>query len=417
MSDELTSYQRRLVLLLAAATFFEGFDFFALAQILPHLRAEMLLDQQEGGALVAFANVGAVLAYAVVRLADRIGRRRALTLTIVGYTLCSVLSGLAPNVWLFASAQLLARLFLLGEWAIAMIYAAEEFPAARRASVIGVIQAFSSLGAILCAALLPLLLRTSLGWRSVFFVGAVPLLLIAVARRGLRETARFEAIADARRVSDASGAAEVGLKLTRIWRTPYRRRMLLLAALWLLTYAGTQSAITFWKEFAMAERGLTDAQVGASLSVAAVASLPLIFSVGRLLDRLGRRRGALLIFSVGAAGIALAYTLHGQAPLTAALVFALFGVTAVLPVLNSYTTELFPTELRGDAYAWSNNLLGRFGYVLSPLLVGMLAQRTSWSVAVASTSGFLVLAVALILARFPETRGRELEETSALEDR
>lgn len=411
MSVPLTGYQRRLVLLLAAATFFEGFDFFALAQILPHLRAEMHLDQQQGGMLVAVANAGAVLAYAVVRLADRIGRRRALTLTIVGYTVCSVLSGLAPNVWLFGAAQLLARLFLLGEWAIAMIYAAEEFPADRRATVIGIIQAFSSLGAILCAGLMPLLLRTPLGWRGVFFVGAVPLLLIAVARRGLRETARFEALAKARR---ESGVASAGTSLTRIWRTPYRGRMLLLAALWLLTYAGTQSAITFWKEFAMAERGMTDAQVGGSLTIAAVGSLPLIFSVGRLLDRLGRRRGALLIFVVGALGIALAYTLHGQGPLTAALVFALFGVTAVLPVLNSYTTELFPTELRSDAYAWSNNLLGRFGYVLSPMLVGVLAQQTSWSLAVASTAGFLILAVALILARFPETRGRELEDTSAL---
>ena len=97
MSVPLTGYQRRLVLLLAAATFFEGFDFFALAQILPQLRAEMHLDQQQGGMLVAFANTGAVLSYALVRLADRVGRRRALTVTILGYTLCSLFSGLAPT--------------------------------------------------------------------------------------------------------------------------------------------------------------------------------------------------------------------------------------------------------------------------------------------------------------------------------
>jgi putative MFS transporter len=407
----LTSYQRRLIVLLAAATFFEGFDFFALAQILPQLRADFRLDEQSGGALVAFANCGAVLSYALVQLAGRIGRRRALTLTILGYTVSSVLSGLAPNVWVFAAAQLAARFFLLGEWAIAMIYAAEEFPADRRATVMGTIQAFSSLGGILCAGVVPLLLRTPIGWRSVFFVGAVPLVLVAIARRNLRETARFEALEVAR---SAPGAAKLAVTLTRIWRTPYRNRMLLLAALWLLTYIGTQSAITFWKEFALAERGLTDAQVGTCLTIAAVGSLPLIFTVGKLLDRFGRRVGAVIIFVLGGAGIALAYTLHGQWPLTAALVFALFGVTAVLPVLNSYTTELFPTELRSDAYVWSNNLLGRFGYVLSPLLVGMLAQRTSWSLAVSSTAGALGLALALILWRFPETRGRELEETSAL---
>jgi MFS family permease len=72
-----------------------------------------------------------------------------------------------------------------------MLIAAEEFPAARRGFVIGVIQAFSSLGSVLCAALVPALLATSLGWRAVYFVGVIPLLLLAWARRGLRETRRL----------------------------------------------------------------------------------------------------------------------------------------------------------------------------------------------------------------------------------
>ncbi len=61
-----TPYQRRLFLFLSVATFFEGYDFLALTQLLPNLRAEMGLGLEASGYLVAFVNIGAVLAYIIV---------------------------------------------------------------------------------------------------------------------------------------------------------------------------------------------------------------------------------------------------------------------------------------------------------------------------------------------------------------
>src|SRR5579859_7483463 len=127
----LTSYQRRLFVFLSVATFFEGYDFLALAQILPNLRAEMGLSRDQGGALVGIIGLGSVAAYLLVRKADRWGRRRVLTLTIAGYTTFSLLTGLSPNALAFAALQLCARVFLIAEWAVTMIYAAEEYPADR----------------------------------------------------------------------------------------------------------------------------------------------------------------------------------------------------------------------------------------------------------------------------------------------
>jgi putative MFS transporter len=82
----------------------------------------------------------------------------------------------------------------------------------------------------------------------------------------------------------------------------------------------------------------------------------------------------------------------------------------VLQVLNAFTTELFPTEQRADAFAWCNNLLGRVGFVASPFAVGAMAERWGWGAAVQVTALFPLVALALILAKLPETRGRELEE-------
>jgi putative MFS transporter len=164
----------------------------------------------------------------------------------------------------------------------------------------------------------------------------------------------------------------------------------------------------------MAERGLTDAQVGGSITLAAVAAMPLVFLVGVLLDGLGRRKGAVVVFLLTAFGVFGSYAFHDRWVLTGALVLGIFGASAVLPVLNAFSTELFPTDLRADAIAWSNNLLGRVGYVLSPALVGVAAERFGWGAAVRATAVFPLIALLLILAWLPETGSRELEETAAL---
>ena len=195
----------------------------------------------------------------------------------------------------------------------------------------------------------------------------------------------------------------------------YRKRLLQISLVWALTYMCTQNAVMFWKEFALDERGWTDGQVGMSISIAAVLAMPLVFLSGKLLDVIGRRRGALLIFVATSIATVAAYSLEGRWMLTAALVGAIFGVSGVLPVLNAYTAELFPTDLRADAFGWANNLLGRVGYVLGPIVVTVIAESVGWGKAVSMTAIFPLLAVAVILACFPETRGQDLEQTSALE--
>jgi putative MFS transporter len=402
--EPLSAYQKRLFVFLSVATFFEGYDFLALTQILPNLRASLGLDEAGAGLLVGFINVGTVLAYFLVRAADKLGRRRVLTITIAGYTALTFLSGLAPNVWVFASLQMAGRIFLLSEWAISMVIAAEEFPAARRGMVIGVVSACGSLGSVVCAGIVPSLLKAPWGWRTVYFVGIIPLVVLAYARQSLHETRRFEE--QVRRGQRRS--------LFHIWKTPYRTRMLELGTIWFCTYVCTQNAVTFWKEFAVHQRGMTDGQVGGSITIAALAALPLVFLSGKLLDVAGRRAGAAVIYGLTAAGVFLSYTLDERWALTSALVFGIFGASAVLPVLNAYTTELFPTDLRGDAFAWSNNLIGRIGYVTAPAVVGYLARDVGWSQAVRLTAIFPVLALGLILSLLPETRARELEETAAL---
>ena len=408
MSAPLTSYQKKLFLFLGVATFFEGYDFMALSQLLPKLRVAFDLEPSAAGYLIGTVNIGAVLAFFLVRMADRVGRRRMLTVTIAGYTAFTLLSGLAPNIYAFALLQLLARVFLLAEWALSMVIAAEEFPADRRGLVIGFLQGINGVGSVACALLVPLLVddQHPEHWRRIYFVAVLPLLLLAYARRGLKETSRFEAQVVPREARP----------LMHIWSTPYRGRMLELGAIWFVSYIAAQNAVSLWNEHASNELGFSTQQVGLAIAIAAGVSMPLVFAVGKLIDRVGRKPGAAIVYAVAAAGTYLCFTLEAFWPVTAALVLGIFGAQAYLPVLNAYTTELFPTELRGDAFAWCNGILGRIAYVGSPFVVGGIVGATGldYGPIVAATAVFPIVAVALIYALLPETSNRELEETAAL---
>lgn len=406
-----TPYQKRLFVFLSVATFFEGYDFMALAQILPNLRADMDLTRTQAGVLITVVNFGTMVAYLLVRRADQWGRRRVLTLTIAGYTIFTFLTGFTNNVWTFAIFQFIARVFLIAEWAVSFVIAAEEFPAARRGMVIGVISAFSSLGAIVCAGTAPFLLDTEYGWRTVYFVGIIPLILLAFARRNLRETERF---------TNEVGKDSAQKSLWHIFSTPYRSRLLKVSLIWFVGYIATQNAVTFWKDFALNERGWTDAMVGQAIPLAAILAMPLVFAAGKLCDVIGRKPGAAVIFTLGAIGTYACYTAEGFWPLTAALVFGIFSASGFLPVMNAFTTELFPTALRGDAFAWANNIFGRTAYVLSPLAVGYFAdleiagQRLGFGPVLSATAIFPLIAIVLVFWLLPETKGSELDETAKL---
>jgi MFS transporter, putative metabolite:H+ symporter len=398
-----TAYQKRLFVFLSVACFFEGYDFFAITQLLPSLRETYQLTPREGTWLITLINFGTMLAYLLVRRADRWGRKRVLAVTIAGYALFTFLSAFAPNAVTFGILQMLARIFLIGEWATSMVVAAEEYPAERRGMVIGVVSASAGLGSIVCAGVVPLLLKTPLGWRSVYIIGVLPLLLLMYARRGLKETERFV---------NRSPQAPLDPPLFDLLRGPHRRRVLELGAIWFLSYICTNNAVTFWKEFALAERGLTHGQIGLIMTVAALVSMPLIFFAGRMLDAIGRKRGAAVIYLATAFGVFGAYTFHGVVPLLVCMTIGIFGINAVLTVLNTFMTELFPTEARGNAAAWSNNLIGRVGYCLSPLAIGQVVEQYGWALPLRLTTVFPLLALGLIFLLLPETNARELEDTA-----
>ncbi len=410
--EPLTSYQKKLFAFLGVASFFEGYDLLALSQALPAIAEDLALSEETAGDLITFTNIGTMLAFFLVRRADRWGRRRVLSITIVGYAVFTGITAMAPNVYVLAVAQLLARIFLLAEWGVSMVIAAEEYPPSRRGFVIGVIQGASGLGAVVCAGTVPLLLQSPLGWRTPYLVGLPILAVFAYMRREMRETQSF-----------AAGASDEGApkdSLWTIWSTPYAKRVLAVSAVWFFGYISASTAVTFWKFHVIRGELLTEQQAGNSIAIAALIAMPLAFLTGWVMDRIGRRPTAAIVFSIGAVGVYFAFTLTTHAALTVALIAGIMGAQCYLPVLNAFTTELFPTEHRGSAWAWCNNLLGRVSYIAAPAIIVRLAEPTvpdgpsRLGEVMSYTAVFPIIAVVLVFILLPETKGRSLEETAAV---
>jgi putative MFS transporter len=155
--------------------------------------------------------------------------------------------------------------------------------------------------------------------------------------------------------------------------------------------------------------------VGKIIAIAALVAMPLAFAAGHFLDAVGRKLGGTLILGLLSLGVLVGYTATSTAMLTVAMIAATIGVQTTLALLNTFTTELFPTEQRGAAFAWSNNLLGRIGYWLSPFAIGELVERFGWGSVLRITAIFPIIACVLMWLLLPETKGRELERTAEVQ--
>ncbi|MGH9075097.1 MAG: MFS transporter, partial [Acidimicrobiales bacterium] len=187
-------YVRLMLLLLASAAFFDGYDNQVISLLLTNVQHTFHASVTTLGLIHVPIAAGQFVAFFFIFASDRIGRRPMLLWTVLGYTLFTVLTAFSPTIWAYAGFQLGAQTFTGAEYGVAVIMVVEELPTARRGRGLGTLLAMGPLGAILVGLLSAVHLQDSpLSWRAFYLVGVLPLLAVAVGRRRLRETGRFTA--------------------------------------------------------------------------------------------------------------------------------------------------------------------------------------------------------------------------------
>ncbi|SPT60436.1 MFS transporter [Actinomadura madurae] len=379
------------------------------------------------GALVAATLLGWALGGIVAGfVADYIGRRRTLMISILWYALFTGLTAFVPDYWWLLALRFVTGMGLGAEWGSATALIGELWPDRSRGRAAAVLQSGFGVGAVL-AALTWFLLQPvgTEAWRYLFLVGALPALVVLYVRRAVHDPEMWTEIRDRRRAARAAAArgGQVGAEGRELLRSPFtsvfsqphlRQRALRLLLITVVSVVGLYSVSAWIPQFT----GQLATQAGQSAGTWApkaglvfnAASVPGYLLLGYLADRWGRKPTMLLYYAGSALIIPIfffAVSTPGVALVAAGIAgFFILGQFAWMPI---YMPELFPTAGRATAISTVFNS-ARIAGSLATLATGLLISLLGGISTAATTVGVASYVIALCVIWFvgPETKGRPL---------
>lgn len=388
----------------------DGLDLFVYGATLPGVLADrgFGLTAVTGGTIGSLTTFGMMLgALASGILTDRTGRRKIIITGVTVFSLAAAACAAAPSVEFFGAARFVAGIGLGGLLPSAIAMVMEYAPAWRKNLAVTTVMTAHQAGGALAGALagaLGMTLVQSLGWRSVYWIGALLLVVVLPAVVFLLpesltfllakgRTDRAQAIADKYAVSLGTFAPEPAEDRRGGLRglfTPSVRMTTLL--FWIASFAGLLLVygVNTWLPTMMRGSGYNLGSAISFLLVINLGGIAGMLVAGRLADRFGARPVAIVWFALTAGGVGL-LAIHLPLGVTYVVVFLtgawLFSAqTLVYAAVGAY----YPADSRATALGWVSGV-GRLGAVFGPWLGGILVASGL------SSLGFAVFAIAGVL--------------------
>jgi MFS family permease len=376
----------------------------------PWIAKSFDLTQPQLARLFAWMSVSAFGSLMLARLADRVGRRRIIVVSLFLTPLFSAGAAVSPRPLSFAVFQILISALLGGSVSSAIVLLAEELPVDRRAQGQGFAAFASAVGGVMGYLLIPFLLKWGYSWRWLFAPSVAGAILVWPVTRMLPAEFRFarKAAADSRSHSH----------FYDVLHPLYRRRSLtLLACAALDTMAGT--AVNGWLYFeAVSIIGLAPGSAS-TLVVAGMVVGMIGFPIGAWTsEHLGRVPtvawfggaawlGA-IAFYWGPAGT----TSHPLLFLLAAYCWFKVGSSVMTVGANAAATELLPADLRTTMVGWQM-ITGAVFSMLAQVVIAALIGPLGGLENVIRYFALLGIPSAILFGMFiDETRGMKLSESS-----
>jgi MFS family permease len=379
----------------------DAFDVMLYSIVLTHLMSAFAMSRTKAGLLNALTLAASALGGLLFGLlADRYGRRRMLSASILFYSIFTFACGLSTSIFALGVCRFLLGLGMGGEWNTGATLVSETWPAEWRGRALGIVQSSWGVGYALSAVVAWLILARA-SWRWVFFAGILPGLVVFWIQRSVPESEIWRSS----QIAHVAGEKRIALRRS-------------LRPLVVLTLVNTFGMFGWWGLFtwipaylvlpaAQGGRGLTAFSLTSFLvTINLVGMVPGYLLFGAIADRFGRRRA--LVAYLLAAAAAVPVLASARTPvliLVFACVAAFFG-TGFFTGSGLIGGELFPTPIRATALGVSYNV-GRGLSALAPATIGALSERHG--LAGALTASAVAFGAAAVVALFiPETLGTEL---------
>jgi putative MFS transporter len=431
-----------LILVIFLGTAFDNMDQATCSFILSMMRMDWNLTALQASYMPAAALFGTCLgAIFWGMVADRLGRRNSLIYTVLIFSITSLIQTHAWSYLQFCITCFFMGIAVGGEIPLAFTFLAEYLPARVRTRAALVVGILAIVGGYAFAATSAHFLLPTLGWRALFYIQAIPALLVVVIRFKLPESARYlrsigreqEARHIAADVQQQTGGynplddSEAGMVeerpykpllagLRQLWQSIYLRRTV---ANWIFGFCigFFEFGFLIWLPTTLKNQGFTDAQAINYPLLINFFAIPSALAVLYLL-RLGGSKLILTIYPLvgGVATIILGAFLPqiaGRPVLLVLLggVIFFFGIT-LLGIFPPYSAEVYPTEVRGTGAGWSAGFT-RVGSFLGPLVGGILLDLAVPPQDQLMLFGTLLLIGALVMWFFGvQTYRQRLEQIS-----
>lgn len=424
-----TKFHYRLLMITGLGWMFDAMDTGIIAFVLPTLAKAWGLTAAQVGyigsiGLVGMA-LGAVLSGAI---ADRFGRKKIFSATLIMYSIATGLCGLAWSYESLLLFRFLVGFGLGGQLPVAVTLVSEYAPPAARGRFVVLLESFWGVG-WLAAALIAYLIIPRYGWNIAFFIGALPALYVFKVWESVPESVPYllgkgkveEAHQLVSKLEESAGmkpAIHVIAPQTIVvrpavfsdlWEPQFLKRTIMLWILWfgiVYSYYG----IFTWLPSLMVGQGYTVIKSFEYVLIMTLAQLPGYFAAAYLVERVGRK--ATLAGFLAACAVCAYY--FGQGGSAAAVLWwgsmmSFFNLGA-WGVVYTYTPELYPTKVRAYASGWAA-AVGRIGGILAPTVVGYMIVGSGGFTNVFMMFTIVMLAVAAVVWLLgEETRGKSLEE-------
>jgi putative MFS transporter len=420
-------------LVMGSATFFDAFNALSLAFALPTLIRLWHISPRQVGLLISASYVGQLAgALAFSALAEKVGRIRGTTAAIAIMSVMSFGCAMAGNFPALLTCRLVQGIGVGGEMPVAATYINELSRAHGRGRFFLLYEMIFPLG-LMATGQIGAWLVPAFGWRSIFILGGVPGLLITilVARlpespRWLIEKGRFreaEAIVEqmeastARRIPAAANSPAVSApnaardqSWSELFSTVYRRRTLIVWALWATTFFVANGLNNWMPTLYNTVYHLSLRQSLRAASMTNVAQVAILLVCAFSIDRIGRRRWTVAAFVLGGGMLALLGMIGAQKASSVMILGTLgYGfIGSIAAVIYLYTPEIYPTRMRAIGTGLATSWL-RIASAVGPALVGVMVDANGirsvfWMFAATCVVG------AVAAACMVETSDRRLEE-------
>ncbi|APV37511.1 MFS transporter [Acinetobacter soli] len=366
----------------------DGADLMLLSYSLNSIKAEFQLSSVQAGMLGSFTLAGMAIGGIFGGWAcDQFGRVRIVVISILLFSVLTCGLGLTQNFIQFSILRFFASLGLGSLYIACNTLMAEYVPTRYRTTVLGTLQAGWTVGYIV-ATLLAGWIIPDHGWRMLFYVAIVPVLLAVLMHFLVPEP---QAWYHSRNDLNGQNTNTQESALKRIFSDPRNRKMFIL---WALTAGflqfGYYGVNNWMPSYLESELGMKFKEMTAYMVGTYSAMILGKILAGFMADKLGRR----FTYAFGAIGTAIFLPLivFYNSPDNILFLLIAFGFLYGIPygVNATYMTESFPTHIRGSATGGAYNV-GRLGAAIAPATIGFLASGGSIGL------GFLVMGAAYLI--------------------